>query len=254
MKTWFKHYTSSHLGSSFAMMRANRDFESMACFWLLLELMGRHESTTDDGTMVIPKKLLQQTWNVQGQRLVKIISKFTLYFDKTMRIESFDETYKVFVSKWPELQETRGGKRLAKSEQNAGRSKKEEVRSKKIHTENQKQEQVSDAFGPKDLMDLWNQLSSPLPQVKAVTDGRSRTIKARLQDFPDQDYWRQVITKIKASDFCLGKAKGSTGWKASFDWMIRPDTHIKIMEGQYDNHDSKADRNKKILEDFGFTG
>lgn len=131
MKTWFKHYTSSHLGSSFAMMRANRDFETMACFWLLLELMGRHESTTSDGTMVIPKKLLQQTWNVQGQRLAKIISKFTLYFDKTILIESLDETYKVFVSKWPELQETRGGKRLAKKNQKFGRSKKEEVRSKK---------------------------------------------------------------------------------------------------------------------------
>lgn len=42
------------------------------------------------------------------------------------------------------------------------------------------------------------------------------------------------MLRIQKSSFCQGK--NDRGWVASFDWFIRPDTVVKIMEGKYDDH------------------
>lgn len=39
--------------------------------------------------------------------------------------------------------------------------------------------------------------------------------------------------RISTSDFCRGK--NERGWVATFDWLLQPDTAIKVLEGKYDN-------------------
>lgn len=102
------------------------------------------------------------------------------------------------------------------------------------------------------FVDIWNDacLKAPLAEVKVVSEKRKRAIKGRLNDAPDLDYWSKVVERITASAFCLGN--GSTGWKADFDWLIKPDTHIRIMEGKYDDRQpplkakTKAERVSEI--------
>ena len=43
------------------------------------------------------------------------------------------------------------------------------------------------------------------------------------------------MRRIVLSDFCNGK--NDRGWKANFDFLLRPNTHIKAMEGAYDNRE-----------------
>ena len=45
----------------------------------------------------------------------------------------------------------------------------------------------------------------------------------------------EVFDRLERSDFC----KGSTGWKATFDWLMSNDSNwVKVMEGNYDNRRS----------------
>jgi hypothetical protein len=91
---------------------------------------------------------------------------------------------------------------------------------------------------PRKLVELWNEIvKDPLPQVnlKLFKPGspRWKSAKARLEEMPDLDYWRQVIERISKSDFCNGK--NDRGWKANMEFLIRQETHVKAMEGAYDN-------------------
>lgn len=132
---WFKHYNNASIGSSISKLRAERDFETIACYWMLLELISQHEDReTKPGFIEIPHKLLHQTWNVSTQRAVRIVSKIVPNFVKTISIVRLEQTYQVFCYNWLELQETRGGKRSAKKLQKSGevRSEKREERVKGV--------------------------------------------------------------------------------------------------------------------------
>jgi hypothetical protein len=85
------------------------------------------------------------------------------------------------------------------------------------------------------LAKLWNEHSSPSqPKVRGCSNDRRRKAKARLNegDFRDpKGYWVDVIKRVASSKFCNGD--NDRGWVADFDFLIRPDTHHKVLEGKY---------------------
>ena len=90
-------------------------------------------------------------------------------------------------------------------------------------------------FSAENLQNLWNELTTrtPLPTCLEISKKRSATISSRLQEHPEKEYWQRVILKIVASSFCCGQ--NNRGWTAGFEFLIRPDTHINVLEGKYDD-------------------
>lgn len=87
---------------------------------------------------------------------------------------------------------------------------------------------------PHDLIELWNLKAHPnLPRVRDLTETRKRTIRARLVERPDQNFWIDILTRINQSQFLTGENPNSM-WRANFDWMIKPANLTKISEGVYD--------------------
>ncbi len=96
------------------------------------------------------------------------------------------------------------------------------------------EEGVGETFGPKELAELWREIfapEKPAPRFKAGGE-RWKSAKARTAEEPSPEYWRQVITKISQTPFCRGKNDRS--WIADFDFLVRQESHIKVMEGKYD--------------------
>lgn len=83
------------------------------------------------------------------------------------------------------------------------------------------------------LAELWNQHAGNLPKVRDVTSHRKKLIAQRLRDNPHPNYWQEVILKLGKSDFANGK--NANGWRATFEFLLQPDTHVKTLEGKYDN-------------------
>lgn len=87
------------------------------------------------------------------------------------------------------------------------------------------------------LAKLWNEHSSPSqPKVRGCSNERRRKAQARLNegDFRDpKSYWIDIIKRIASSKFCNGE--NDRGWVADFDFLIRPDTHHKVLEGKYNS-------------------
>lgn len=96
-------------------------------------------------------------------------------------------------------------------------------------------------FRPSDLIEVWNEHSGSLPKIKALGKGqRAEMARLRCLEHPDRNYWVEVVKRIARSRFCNGQAKGSE-WRASFEFLVRPDTHLKVLEGKYDNRDGTYD-------------
>jgi len=84
-----------------------------------------------------------------------------------------------------------------------------------------------------ELLTYWNNQPN-LPVVRKMTDSRRKKLIARMREADFADHWQEIVDRIAASSFCTGG--GTTGWKASFDWLIANDTnYAKVLEGRYDD-------------------
>lgn len=87
---------------------------------------------------------------------------------------------------------------------------------------------------PQDVVDLFNEVCVSLPKVKAVSEARKKSIKARLKDNPPEKF-REVFERAEASDFLTGRIEGKD-FRADFDWIVGSPQHWqRILEGIYDN-------------------
>jgi hypothetical protein len=91
------------------------------------------------------------------------------------------------------------------------------------------------------LVGLWNELmgeanrglpeAHQIPLVREIGEERKAKIKSRLKEH-SLDEWRTCINRIRYSPFLIGD--NSKGWKANFDFLLRPGTYAKVIEGNYD--------------------
>ena len=87
----------------------------------------------------------------------------------------------------------------------------------------------------KAIIDCYNDTCVSFPKVKALSDSRKKSIKARLNTYSIEDIQR-VFEKAEASDFL----KGGNGrdWQANFDWLMKDSNFAKVLDGNYDNKTS----------------
>jgi hypothetical protein len=106
-------------------------------------------------------------------------------------------------------------------------------------------------FSVEDLADLWNLLTSKakLPNVIEITEDRRAAAAVALNSCQDASVWREVIKKITGVPFLTGTNKD--GWKANFDFLIKPGTRVKILENAYG--DESEDMLKIIAGEFNAT-
>lgn len=94
------------------------------------------------------------------------------------------------------------------------------------------------------VIDLFSKHCPKLTQVRSLSDKRKKTIKS----WGDMDEIEEVFKKAGASDFLSGG--NDRRWTANFDWVIKPENRIKILEGNYDN--KGGGHYKSLQYDTGF--
>jgi len=82
------------------------------------------------------------------------------------------------------------------------------------------------------IVDLYNRLG--LSQVQALTTKRKAAIRQRHVGLFSKSLqsWGAFFDAVSRSDFLMGKIDGKA-WRADFDFLIREDSVIKILEGKY---------------------
>lgn len=84
------------------------------------------------------------------------------------------------------------------------------------------------------IIDLWNSLN--LSQIKFIQGTREKLLKSRLKEYGEESVFK-AIDNIGNSSFLKGQ--NDTGWTITFDWFVKPNNFIKVLEGNYLNKEIK---------------
>ena len=88
------------------------------------------------------------------------------------------------------------------------------------------------------VKDFFNRTmaDASIPKIRTKIDGRRKEMLiARVREY-GIDMVYEVITKASASSFLNGG--GNRGFVADFEWLMRPNNFPKVLEGNYDNHET----------------
>ncbi len=102
------------------------------------------------------------------------------------------------------------------------------------------------------IMDHWNTSAkkSGLPAIIKMTDKRRQHLAARVDEYGLKSI-RKAIRSIHQSSFCRGE--NDRGWKATIDFLARPDTVTKALEGLYDGESGSRSGHRIITRREGET-
>lgn len=88
------------------------------------------------------------------------------------------------------------------------------------------------------ITDAWNSLSDvgvkPISRI-VVESTRYRNLSARIRQY-GVDKVIEAIERVPRSNFLLGQVKD---WSINFDWFVKPNNFIKVLDGNYDNDNQK---------------
>ena len=99
------------------------------------------------------------------------------------------------------------------------------------------------------VVESWNELSAKgLNKVTKInpTTNRGKMLKARLKEYSLDDVLK-AIDNVKQSDFLLGN--NNRGWMITFDWFVKPNNFVKVLEGNYNNTKPSVEVNKPTVTD-----
>lgn len=114
------------------------------------------------------------------------------------------------------------------------------VKSPEKKTENLKAEQYQQ------IIDAYNDNCGKLPKATKLTDKRKRTIRICLEQGFTLDDFRAAVKKAALIPFFNGN--GERGWRANFDFIIKPDNLQKIIEDTYDSGSSQENSHSYNLD------
>lgn len=80
------------------------------------------------------------------------------------------------------------------------------------------------------IVKKWNSLG--LQEIKTINAGtnRHKLLNARIKDY-GIDKVLETIESVNRSSFLKGQ--NNRGWVITFDWLIKPNNFVKVMEGNY---------------------
>ena len=101
------------------------------------------------------------------------------------------------------------------------------------------------------IIDEWNSLDDNIPKLQALnpSTNRYKLIQARINQYGLEKVV-DAIKSIDQSDFLKGY---KTDFRITFDWFIKPNNFVKVMEGNYIDKKRQKDSSwtdEKIKDDY----
>ena len=83
-----------------------------------------------------------------------------------------------------------------------------------------------------EIINQFNSICVSLNKAGSLTGTRKKAIQSAVSAV-GLEKLAELFRKAEASDFLT--KRNSTGWKAGFDWLLKPENYTKVLEGNYDN-------------------
>lgn len=95
---------------------------------------------------------------------------------------------------------------------------------------------------PEQVKATWNAMAARhgLSQVSLMNGPRIRALRARVAEDPARQsigWWKDYFDRVAAGPWLRGE--NGTGWRAGFDWVLKPSNLPRILEGSFDSQTPK---------------
>lgn len=92
------------------------------------------------------------------------------------------------------------------------------------------------------VIDKYNEICKSLPKIQAnvAVQYRAELIR-KAQDIMGEATFEQLFQLVEQSDF-LTRRGADSGFRADFEWIMKPDNLAKILSGAYSENYSKAEK------------
>jgi len=79
----------------------------------------------------------------------------------------------------------------------------------------------------------WNGLPAPVHEIRRLSPQRKAKLKTRHGDDYWRDHWEDALDRAAKIPGLMGD--NDRNWSIDFDWFMRPDTVLKLLEGKWAN-------------------
>ena len=135
--------------------------------------------------------------------------------------------------------DTEKSKEKKKNTEDRGEAKTEGTISDEIVCQTQ-----SVSLDVKEVAEAWNDLQGlgikPVSKMSASST-RYKALSARIREH-GKDKVLEAIENIKASNFLQGM--NDKGWVITFDWFVKPNNFVKVLDGNYSNRVTREQEKK----------
>ncbi len=114
-----------------------------------------------------------------------------------------------------------------------------------LENENENENVIRNKIDFISFKEIYNQECNNIPSVRTITEKRKTAIKKFLKEF-SKDEFSEVCREANKSSFLTGD--NDRGWRADFDFLIRPDKAASVLEGKYAGKERNDDKPKYKLE------
>ncbi|WP_069649662.1 hypothetical protein [Caloranaerobacter ferrireducens] len=229
---------------------SNEPFDKRSA-WIDLLLLANHEDKkillgnelveVKRGEHITSEYILAQRWGWSRKK----VRNFLQLLAEDGMIENIKEDKKrtrLRIVNYNDYQELRNHKRTSEELERNYEGTTEELRGNLNNNDNNENNDNKNIYSQnttpyEKIIELYNNICKSLPQVKKLTDKRKRTIKARWKQYNDLSIYVEVFKKAEESDFLSGRSGKWSG--CNFDWLINENNMIKVLEGNYDNKETK---------------
>ena len=80
-----------------------------------------------------------------------------------------------------------------------------------------------------EITELYHKTCVSFPSIRSVSPARRKAVMSLLNTYTVDDF-KTVFANTEGSSFLKGT---DGGWKASFDWLIKENNFLKVLEGNY---------------------
>ena len=120
------------------------------------------------------------------------------------------------------------------------RERDEEIRDKSTETEKDNgtlsDESVCRPEDVRQVFEAWQSLGiQKLRKVPDSSTNAGKMLRARIKDYGIGSVL-EAVEIVRASDFLMGRA---TDFQITFDWFVKPNNFLKVVNGNYDNREKK---------------
>lgn len=229
-RNYFRHSTNASQDEKICKAIDAIGREAYFYYFSLIELCVSMADEAGQTSYTIHQKVISNQWRMQKQSAHKVLTK--LQQSGLLVVTKLEQSYQLDI---PNLMKYFGSYAVNKRKEIKLKEIKLNKNKKEINKENPGQQVAdTDCHVEPLIISIWNTKIRTLPKVKTVSANRKKRCSELLKQHGNKEYWVELVEKINETPFLNGANKNN--WKATFDWVIKADNRIKILEGNYTSY------------------